>query len=431
MLVHEPSPPSSSTPPSCRSTSRRRDRRAPPCRPRHPRRGVRARHASRSPSPPARAGHPPCSVHRDPERQLAGFYRRTFTDDDGVDRTHRHHPVRGDRRPPGVPLLRRARPKAVFAVTLDVTRRPLGLLEPPGPPTSAARRRRAAGPLRRHHDDVDLPRRLRRRAPRGDRAGRSSTGSRAVVHVPGKGDLTAFALEVAAHALAFFTDCFGIPYPADKLDLSPSPTSPSGPWRTWAASPSARPRCSSTPQRARALELERVAEVVAPRDRPHVVRRPRHDEVVERHLAERGLRHLHGAPLRRRLPPRVGRWVSFGTEREMALAIDGAALHPARRVPGRAPRGSRGHVRRPHLREGRRASCACWSSYLGRRRFRDGVRRYLQRTAYGNTETTDLWDAIEEASGEPVRGDHGQLDPPGRLSRSSRGQPSGDGGQLR
>jgi puromycin-sensitive aminopeptidase len=41
--------------------------------------------------------------------------------------------------------------------------------------------------------------------------------------------------------------------------------------------------------------------------------------------------------------------------------------------------------------------------YLGAERFRDGIRLYMQKHAYGNTETTDLWDAIEEATGEPVR----------------------------
>ena len=41
--------------------------------------------------------------------------------------------------------------------------------------------------------------------------------------------------------------------------------------------------------------------------------------------------------------------------------------------------------------------------YLGADRFRDGIRRYLRKHEYGNTETTDLWDALEEATGEPVR----------------------------
>src|SRR3546814_17546527 len=41
--------------------------------------------------------------------------------------------------------------------------------------------------------------------------------------------------------------------------------------------------------------------------------------------------------------------------------------------------------------------------YLGEEAFREGIRRYMKAHRYANTETTDLWDAIEEATGEPVR----------------------------
>ena len=41
--------------------------------------------------------------------------------------------------------------------------------------------------------------------------------------------------------------------------------------------------------------------------------------------------------------------------------------------------------------------------YLGEDQFRSGIRQYLAEHAYGTTETTDLWDAIESATGEPVR----------------------------
>ena len=67
-----------------------------------------------------------------------------------------------------------------------------------------------------------------------------------VVHPPGKEHLAAFALEVGSFALRYFTDWFGMVYRATSSTWSPSPTSRSGPWRTWAASPSASATCSST-----------------------------------------------------------------------------------------------------------------------------------------------------------------------------------------
>jgi puromycin-sensitive aminopeptidase len=41
--------------------------------------------------------------------------------------------------------------------------------------------------------------------------------------------------------------------------------------------------------------------------------------------------------------------------------------------------------------------------YLGGKEFQKGIALYLKSHEYGNAETTDLWDAIEEATGEPSR----------------------------
>src|SRR5271163_4161412 len=41
--------------------------------------------------------------------------------------------------------------------------------------------------------------------------------------------------------------------------------------------------------------------------------------------------------------------------------------------------------------------------HIGAETFRDGVRTYLKAHAYGNTVTSNLWDALEDASGAPVR----------------------------
>jgi puromycin-sensitive aminopeptidase len=41
--------------------------------------------------------------------------------------------------------------------------------------------------------------------------------------------------------------------------------------------------------------------------------------------------------------------------------------------------------------------------YLGEDAFRAGVQQYLERYRYANTETTDLWDSLEQATGRPAR----------------------------
>jgi aminopeptidase 2 len=43
------------------------------------------------------------------------------------------------------------------------------------------------------------------------------------------------------------------------------------------------------------------------------------------------------------------------------------------------------------------------SKYLGEETFMEGVRRYLKKHAYGNTETSDLWAALSDASGKDVQ----------------------------
>lgn len=42
------------------------------------------------------------------------------------------------------------------------------------------------------------------------------------------------------------------------------------------------------------------------------------------------------------------------------------------------------------------------SKYIGEETFMEGIRRYLKKHAYGNTETSDLWAALSDASGKDV-----------------------------
>jgi aminopeptidase N len=42
------------------------------------------------------------------------------------------------------------------------------------------------------------------------------------------------------------------------------------------------------------------------------------------------------------------------------------------------------------------------NGYVGREKFREGVRRYMRAHAYGNTSDTDLWSQVQEAVGLPI-----------------------------
>ena len=356
--------------------------------------------------------------------KLHGFYRSTFTDDDGVDAGHRHHPVRGHRRPPGLPVLGRARLQG--RVRRHPRRSPTeldrrlqrGRGQPRARATTASTSSRFAdtmtmstylvafvvGPL-----EVTEPGRRRRHA-------RCASSTR-----PARATSPATRSRSARSALRFFADYYGIPYPGDKLDLVAVPDFAFGAMENLgcvtfretlrARRPRRRPPSPSS---------QRVADVIAHELRPHVVRRPRHHEVVERHLAQRGLRHLHGDARHRRVPARVG-------------PLD--RLRPARARPrSTSTRSTRTRpiefeVVSPDDAEGMfdvltyekgAAVVRMLEQYLGADPFRDGIRHYLTSHAYGNTETTDLWDAIEAATGEPVRAHHGHLDLPGRLPADHR-----------
>ena len=272
---------------------------------------------------------------------------------------------------------------------------------PRGRPTTAG----CAIALRRHDADVDLPRGLRRRPARGHRRRSTSTACRCGSSTcPARRHLTAFALEVGAFALRCFERLLRHPLPGRQgRPRRASPTSPPAPWRTSAASPSARAVLLVDP--ATATQQERAARRRRrrPRAGPHVVRRPRHHEVVERHLAQRGLRHVHGD--RRRATP-------SGPTGSAGSSSASSAPRPSRSTRWPAPgRSSTRCARRPTptacstsspTRRARRC-CACSSSTSATSGSATASATTWPSTAYGNTETTDLWDAIEEATGEPVR----------------------------
>jgi puromycin-sensitive aminopeptidase len=223
-----------------------------------------------------------------------------------------------------------------------------------------------------------------------------------VVHVPGKGHLSRFALDAAGFSLRFFREYYGLAYPDKKVDMIALPDFAQGAMENTGCITYRESLLLVDPEQATQPELENIADVVA-----HELAHQWFGNLVT-------MRWWNGIWLNEAFAtfmalltidawrPDWERWSSFARFCTAAKEVD--ALHSTRAIeyPVHSPDDTAGMFDVLTYQKGA-ATLRMLDRYLGPERFRDGIRLYLHRHAYGNTETHDLWDALEEASGEPVR----------------------------
>ena len=333
--------------------------------------------------------------------KLVGFYRSTFTDEAGAERVLATTQMEATDARRAFPCWDEPDAKAVFGVTLVV---PDGLLaisnagelgrEPAGAgrvavrfadtiPMSTYLVAFVVGPLE-VTGPVDVDGKPLR-----------------VVHPPGKGHLAGFALEVGGFALRYFRDWFDVIYPGDKLDLVAIPDFAFGAMENIGCVTFRERYVLVDPATATQAELQAVVDVIA-----HEIAHMWFGDLVT-------MKWWNGIWLNEAFAtfmevtctdafrPEWQRWVDFGLSRSAAYDTDALAATRPIEYPVVSPADADGMFDVLTYEKGA-SVVRMLQQYLGEDRFRDGIRRYMARHQFGNTETSDLWAALEAETGEPV-----------------------------
>ena len=211
-----------------------------------------------------------------------------------------------------------------------------------------------------------------------------------------------FALEVSVKLLAYFNEYFGIPYPLDKLDHLAIPDFAAGAMENWGAITYRETAILVDPEHSSASTRQRVASIVA-HEMAHmwfgdlVTMAWWNDlwlnESFASWMGDKAVDHLY---------PEWEMWTQFvSSDTNRALSLDGLLnSHPIEQEVHNPAQIGELFDAISYSKGG--SILRMLEHYLGEDAFREGLRRYLTRHQYGNARTRELWEALGEASSEPV-----------------------------
>jgi len=334
--------------------------------------------------------------------KLAGFYRSTFKDDEGVERVIATTQMEATDARRAFPCWDEPEFKAVFGVTLIVDE---GLA---AFSNGAVQDSTDLGNGKRQVTFVDTMKMSTYLVafvvgPLVETEAVDVDGvPLKVACVPGRERLTPFALEIGAASLRYFTDYFKIPYPGGKVDMLALPDFAFGAMENLGCITYRETALLVDHERASRLEVERVADVVS-----HELAHMWFGDLVT-------MKWWNGIWLNEafatfmeikavdHFKPSWERWVSFGLEAGMAMNIDSLSSTRPIEFPVGNPEEARGMFDLLTYQKGG-SVLRMLEQFLGEEEFQVGITQYLNKHAYANAETTDLWDALEASSDQPVR----------------------------
>ncbi len=220
---------------------------------------------------------------------------------------------------------------------------------------------------------------------------------------PDNVQFTDFALDVAVKCLDFYNDYFGIPYPLQKCDMIALPDFASGAMENWGCV-TYREQCMLVDPKNTSVPTKQYVAMVVAHELAHqwfgnlVTMRWWTDLWLNEGFASwieyMAVDHIF---------PEWQMWTQFSVdEQHRAFKLDALEhTHPIE-VPIHHPDEIRSIFDTISYSKGA-SVIHMLHAYLGADDFRDGLRHYLKTHAHDNTDTVDLWQALEEVSKKPVR----------------------------
>ncbi len=233
---------------------------------------------------------------------------------------------------------------------------------------------------------------------------RTREGVTVRVYTPvGRREQGRFALDVAVRTLSFFHEYFGIEYPLPKMDLLAIPDFAAGAMENWGAVTYRETALLVDPEESSTATRQRVAIIIA-----HELAHQWFGNLVTMqwwtHLwLNEGFASWIEYLAVDHLFPDWDIWTQFVySDFGPALSLDGLeSSHPIE-VEVNDPREISEIFDAISYSKGA-SVIRMLAAYLGEDTFRRGLQRYLRRHEYANATTEDLWQALADESGKPVK----------------------------
>jgi aminopeptidase N len=232
-----------------------------------------------------------------------------------------------------------------------------------------------------------------------------------VIATKGKAKMGQYALETSQQILNYYNDYFGVPYPLPKLDHIAVPGGFGGAMENWGGITYYESRLLFDPKNSSAETKQGIYEVIA-----HETAHLWFGDLVtmawwDNLWLNEGFASWMGTKCTAKFNPDWEVWLSktvprdptrrYGIGKETAMEGDArSTTHPIQQTIANEAEASSAFDDITY-RKGM-SFIRMLESFLGEDVFRDGIRKYMAAHKLSNSTTTDLWNALSEASGKPV-----------------------------